>query len=49
MTSNITRFSKLYLNIARTDIANSFPKNVFVREPNLAQSQIDEVLLKVSM
>lgn len=35
MAQGISRYSKYYLNLLRTDVANYYPKNVFVREPNI--------------
>lgn len=34
MAQAISRYSKHYQNLLRTDIANYYPKNVFLREPN---------------
>ena len=40
MSSNVTRFTKQYLNFSRTDVAQSFPRHVFLREPNKGGSFI---------
>ena len=34
MSLNVTRFTKQYLNMSRSDIAHDFPRHVFLREPN---------------
>jgi hypothetical protein len=35
MSQAISRYSRHYQNLLRTDVANYYPKNVFVREPNV--------------
>lgn len=35
MTSSMSRHSKAYFNLMRSDIANNFRKNVFLRQPNI--------------
>ena len=34
MALRISRYSKIYLQMARPDVAQDFPRHVFVREPN---------------
>lgn len=34
MALRASRYSKLYLQLAKPDVAHHFPRNVFVREPN---------------
>lgn len=36
MALHFTRYSKIYSQLARPDVAQSFPRHVFVREPNSA-------------
>jgi hypothetical protein len=38
MSSLVGRHTKFYANLLRTDTANLFPKNVFLREPNVGTS-----------
>jgi hypothetical protein len=33
MSQSVSRYTKQYLNLMRTDIAGNFPKNVFLRNP----------------
>ena len=33
MSQSVSRYTKQYLNLMRTDIAGNFPKNVFIRNP----------------
>ena len=35
MAFNYSRYSKIYKSICRPDIAQAFPRHVFLREPNL--------------
>lgn len=48
MSQTFTRLSKSYLNVARIDIANYFPKNAFIREPNPPKSNKSLNALKIS-
>jgi len=34
MALRTSRYSKIYLQLARPDVAQSFPRNIFIREPN---------------
>ena len=34
MAYNFSRYSKIYKNICRPDVAQTFPRHVFLREPN---------------
>jgi len=34
MALRASRYSKLYLQLARPDVSHSFPQNIFIREPN---------------
>jgi thioester reductase-like protein len=47
MSQTFTRLSKSYLQLGRIDAANYFPKNVFVREPNHSDIDIEELNVKV--
>jgi hypothetical protein len=33
MSQSVSRYTRQYLNLVRTDIAGNFPKNVFLRNP----------------
>lgn len=48
MSQTFTRLSKNYLQLARQDIANYFPKNVFIREPNYCDGNTDAITVKVT-
>ena len=41
MSSLVGRHTKFYANLMRTDSANFFPKNVFIREPNVKSTRTD--------
>jgi hypothetical protein len=34
MALHLSRYSKIYSKIHRPDVAQAFPRNVFLREPN---------------
>lgn len=38
MSLNVSRFTKHYLNLSRSDVAHDFPRHVFLREPNTPQT-----------
>lgn len=40
MSSTLTRFTRNYMNLARSDVAHDFPRHVFLREPNRADQMI---------
>ena len=42
MSLNVTRFTKQYLNMTRSDIAHDFPRHVFLREPNKQNTFVKE-------
>ena len=35
MSLHFSRYSKIYSRLARPDVAQYFPRHVFVREPNI--------------
>ena len=48
MSQTFTRLSKNYLQLARQDVANYFPKNVFLREPINCKGNSEEITVKVT-
>ena len=47
MSQTFTRLTKSYLQLGRIDAANYFPKNVFIREPNLSDNVTENLNIKV--
>ncbi len=47
MSQTFTRYTKNYLQLARQDAANYFPKNVFLKDPNISNRGYD-VPIKVT-
>lgn len=41
MSSTTSRYTKLYFNQLRSDVANYFPKNVFLRNPMKKKSKFE--------
>mmetsp|Transcript_8923 Transcript_8923/g.9272 ORF Transcript_8923/g.9272 Transcript_8923/m.9272 type:complete len:381 (-) Transcript_8923:118-1260(-) len=39
MSQAVTKHSKAYLNLLRSDVANYHPKNIFLREPNVKKQE----------
>ena len=47
MSQTFTRLTKSYLQLGRIDASNYFPKNVFIREPNLSDIATENLNIKV--
>lgn len=46
MSSNLTRFTRQYLSLSRSDVAQNFPRHVFTREPNKGGSFINNNFIR---
>lgn len=49
MSTSLTKYSKRYLNIMRSDVANYFPKGSFLRQPNVEVNNINYQSLEYSV
>ena len=46
MSLNVSRFTRQYLNLSRSDVAHDFPRHVFLREPNKPQTFANSYFIK---
>lgn len=44
MALSASRYSKFYLNLARSDMTHSFPRYNFIREPNIPNAEQRNVI-----